>query len=113
MVSSCKIHNHNNSEQKVQSIQCLFKSRSLLFWHHLDHCAGGSCQNGGTCANDPVGFKCECPSGFSGENCEEIVGCPELNPCTDGRICVDGNNSFSCECPLFHEGLKCQLSINY
>ncbi|KAL3854733.1 hypothetical protein ACJMK2_013983 [Sinanodonta woodiana] len=34
-----------------------------------DYCAGNPCKNGGKCLNESFGFTCECPAGFTGEDC--------------------------------------------
>lgn len=43
----------------------------------LEHCEknAGTCQNGGTCvslAAEDGDFKCDCPPGFTGRNCETV-----------------------------------------
>lgn len=36
------------------------------------------CQNGGTCLNEgPVGYRCYCSEGFTGENCEQVFIGPQ------------------------------------
>ncbi|KAK3599021.1 hypothetical protein CHS0354_012500 [Potamilus streckersoni] len=34
-----------------------------------DYCAENPCRNGGNCINEAYGFTCECPAGFTGEDC--------------------------------------------
>ena len=41
-----------------------------------DHCAPNPCQNGGTCQDNPTGYTCTCPTGFSGTDCEIAPVCP-------------------------------------
>ena len=33
-------------------------------------CTVGPCLNNGACSPDGSGYKCACPSGYSGSNCE-------------------------------------------
>ena len=30
------------------------------------------CQNNATCTDTPGSYKCECPPGFAGKNCEDV-----------------------------------------
>ena len=48
------------------------------------------CLNSGTCIRDPINrtlAKCECPSGYNGENCEVYtgIGCEEGGNCCEAR----------------------------
>ena len=36
----------------------------------FDECSSDACKNGATCEDLINGFKCRCPAGFSGTNCE-------------------------------------------
>ena len=36
----------------------------------VNHCAGPPCGNGGTCFNLTVQYRCECPEGWTGTNCD-------------------------------------------
>jgi len=48
---------------------------------------------------------CDCPSGFSGNNCETEDLCITQNvDCQNGGICVDG----TCECPDGYTGTNCE-----
>lgn len=72
------------------------------------------CQNGGLCKNLPshesselVGFKCECPKGFTGYLCEVIDRC-QLNPCQNGGKCQNfGSGGYICDCPKDFSGYNC------
>ena len=35
----------------------------------VDECASNPCPNGGTCTNQVGSFKCNCPEGYSGTQC--------------------------------------------
>lgn len=38
----------------------------------LDECSSGPCQNNGTCFTDFDNYRCTCPMGFTGRNCEGL-----------------------------------------
>ena len=65
------------------------------------------CENGGTCKNkgtDESDYKCICPNGFYGTNCEKRTGC-SMNPCVNG-ICTnvnDGDRICNCSPNWFGE----------
>ena len=35
-----------------------------------DHCGNSPCQNEATCVNLVAGYRCDCKTGYSGNNCE-------------------------------------------
>jgi len=36
-----------------------------------DFCAASPCKYGGTCVNEPFGYRCECDIGYTGDNCDQ------------------------------------------
>nr|XP_014351256.1 PREDICTED: slit homolog 1 protein-like [Latimeria chalumnae] len=59
-------------------------------------CLSNPCQNQGTCQNDPVEFyRCTCPYGFKGKDCETPLNACFNNPCQNGGTCqfVEGENA--------------------
>ncbi|XP_072134760.1 cadherin EGF LAG seven-pass G-type receptor 2 isoform X3 [Mobula birostris] len=40
-------------------------------------CDSNTCKNGGTCVNRWETFSCECPLGFGGKNCEQVMANPQ------------------------------------
>ncbi|XP_069797890.1 cadherin EGF LAG seven-pass G-type receptor 2 isoform X4 [Narcine bancroftii] len=40
-------------------------------------CDSSTCKNGGTCVNRWETFSCECPLGFGGKNCEQVMASPQ------------------------------------
>ena len=45
------------------------------------------------------GYRCECPAGFGGAQCEEVTDeCAATRPCQNGASCVSENNSYKCHC---------------
>ncbi|XP_028652386.2 cadherin EGF LAG seven-pass G-type receptor 2 isoform X2 [Erpetoichthys calabaricus] len=40
-------------------------------------CSTNTCKNGGTCVNKWDTFSCECPLGYGGKNCEQVMASPQ------------------------------------
>lgn len=74
-----------------------------------DPCGYIQCQNGGACVVEETAPVCKCPSGFSGQLCEQnIDDCPK-DACENGGQCVDGVNSYICACPEGITGDRCEI----
>lgn len=70
-----------------------------------DTCEDVICQHNGICKEG----KCQCPSGYSGDNCEIVTDPCVLVQCKNEGVCKDGK----CQCPFGYEGELCEvLSIN-
>ncbi|KAG8193356.1 hypothetical protein JTE90_022984 [Oedothorax gibbosus] len=71
------------------------------------------CTNFGMCKNvAPDSYRCVCPVGFSGKNCE-IADNPCLNnPCLNNGICSELNGTAICECKPGWIGDRCEIDIN-
>uniref|UniRef100_A0A8C6T266 Slit homolog 2 (Drosophila) n=1 Tax=Neogobius melanostomus TaxID=47308 RepID=A0A8C6T266_9GOBI len=81
-----------------------------------DPCLSNPCKNDGSCTNDPVNYyRCNCPFGFKGQNCEEPIHACINNPCQNGGTCHlkegEGSN-FWCVCPEGFEGDACEINID-
>ncbi|XP_067354970.1 slit homolog 2 protein isoform X5 [Channa argus] len=79
-------------------------------------CLSNPCKNDGTCSDDPVHYyRCTCPYGFKGQNCEEPIHACISNPCQNGGTCHlkegEGSN-FWCVCPEGFEGDACEINID-
>ncbi|XP_059491072.1 basement membrane-specific heparan sulfate proteoglycan core protein isoform X8 [Neocloeon triangulifer] len=75
-------------------------------------CAESKCINQGVCqeAYAEMGYKCICPSGYSGINCEFQGEVCYPGACGAGR-CEEKDRSIECYCPLGTEGAKCDKQI--
>lgn len=52
----------------------------------IDECLSSPCQNGGVCTNGDNDYTCQCPEGFTGDDCEGVDVCQnaisrQLNGC--------------------------------
>ena len=72
----------------------------------IDPCENTICQNGGNC----VDGACNCPTGFTGANCQTVVA---TDPC-EGVTCYNGGTCISgvCSCPPGFSGANCQTYTN-
>lgn len=62
-------------------------------------CENVECFNGGIC----ISGTCDCPSGFTGNNCEiQVDPCANIN-CLNGGDCINGE----CNCPTGYNGPDC------
>uniref|UniRef100_A0A8B9RMB7 Slit homolog 1 protein n=1 Tax=Astyanax mexicanus TaxID=7994 RepID=A0A8B9RMB7_ASTMX len=81
-----------------------------------DPCLSNPCKNNGTCSNHPIDFyRCTCPYGYKGQDCEEPIHACISNPCQNGGTChlKDGaENTHWCVCPEGFEGEECEINID-
>ncbi|KAH0616282.1 hypothetical protein JD844_027288 [Phrynosoma platyrhinos] len=79
-------------------------------------CLSNPCKNDGTCNNDPVDFyRCSCPYGFKGQDCDVPIHACISNPCKQGGTChlKEGEkDGFWCACPDGFEGENCEVNID-
>uniref|UniRef100_A0A8C5JSS0 Slit homolog 2 protein n=1 Tax=Junco hyemalis TaxID=40217 RepID=A0A8C5JSS0_JUNHY len=79
-------------------------------------CLSNPCKNDGTCNNDPVDFyRCTCPYGFKGQDCDIPIHACISNPCQHGGTChlKEGEkDGFWCTCADGFEGENCEVNID-
>lgn len=66
-----------------------------------DTCDTLICQNGGVCINDA----CDCPEGFEGTECQNVIDPCENVTCEGAQTCDNG----TCGCPDGFEGTDCDV----
>ncbi|CAK8688751.1 unnamed protein product [Clavelina lepadiformis] len=56
----------------------------------INDCASNPCENGGTCIDRIQGFECQCPPGYTGDNCNNngVESCPPP-PTTDTATIIE------------------------
>uniref|UniRef100_A0A8C9FHM5 Jagged canonical Notch ligand 2 n=1 Tax=Pavo cristatus TaxID=9049 RepID=A0A8C9FHM5_PAVCR len=86
----------------------------LLCNKDLNYCGNHHpCLNGGTCMNtEPDEYRCACPDGYSGKNCEIAEHACVSNPCANGGTCHEISSSFKCHCPSGWSGPTCAIDID-
>ncbi|KAG9479676.1 hypothetical protein GDO78_011612 [Eleutherodactylus coqui] len=79
-------------------------------------CLSNPCKNDGTCKNDPVDFyRCTCPYGFKGQDCDIPIHVCINSPCKNGGTChlKEGEkDGYWCTCADGFEGENCDVNIN-
>uniref|UniRef100_A0A8C4LRD3 Slit homolog 1 protein n=1 Tax=Equus asinus asinus TaxID=83772 RepID=A0A8C4LRD3_EQUAS len=81
-----------------------------------DPCLSSPCQNQGTCHDDPLEvYRCACPSGYKGRDCEVSLDSCSSGPCGNGGTChpQEGEEAgFTCSCPTGFEGPTCGVNTD-
>ncbi|XP_063003410.1 neurocan core protein [Elgaria multicarinata webbii] len=72
-----------------------------------DPCDNDPCLHGGTCQSSGNISSCNCPRGFTGENCEIDIDDCLSSPCQNGGTCIDEINAFVCLCLPSYGGSLC------
>ncbi|MEQ2209811.1 hypothetical protein XENOCAPTIV_004385, partial [Xenoophorus captivus] len=59
-------------------------------------------------------YKCSCPHGFYGNNCElSAMTCAD-GPCSNGGRCADNpDGGYFCQCPTGYAGFNCEKKIDH
>ncbi|XP_046687565.1 protein jagged-1b isoform X1 [Homalodisca vitripennis] len=98
------------------SWQCICDTNwgGILCDQDLNYCGTHEpCQNGGTCKNTaPDQYKCGCPEGFSGLNCEVVDNPCVTGPCANGGVCKETGSTFYCACASGWAGPTCHDNVD-
>ncbi|EMP27063.1 Delta-like protein C [Chelonia mydas] len=92
-------------------LETAIKMRALLRWalprHGVTEIGAPSRQD---LEND---YKCTCPQGFYGKNCEiSAMTCAD-GPCFNGGTCAEKpTGGYTCHCPLGYHGSNCEKKID-
>ncbi|KAL1237846.1 Neurogenic locus Notch protein [Trichinella pseudospiralis] len=74
------------------------------------------CLNNGKCVNEIGTYKCICPIGFDGRNCEFETDMCTPNPCHNNASCVikgQQKDEFECLCSDIFTGKTCETRIDF
>ncbi len=80
-----------------------------------DPCYDKPCKNNGKCNividnNGIKTFRCKCPYGFTGFNCNHTVDYCDSSPCLNGAGCVSSASGFTCSCKAGFKGRNCEIN---
>uniref|UniRef100_A0A4W3KIK6 Slit homolog 3 (Drosophila) n=1 Tax=Callorhinchus milii TaxID=7868 RepID=A0A4W3KIK6_CALMI len=79
-------------------------------------CLSNPCRNNGTCNDDPTEFyRCTCPYGFKGQDCNTPINSCINSPCQNGGTChvnEGEKDGFRCVCPEGFEGQVCDQNAD-
>ncbi|XP_013390582.1 sushi, von Willebrand factor type A, EGF and pentraxin domain-containing protein 1-like [Lingula anatina] len=78
----------------------------------FNECSTRPCLNGAQCHDLFDDYRCDCPAGFTGKNCEANIDDCESVPCQNGATCHDRINSYSCSCVPGYTGPDCSINID-
>ena len=95
-------------------VQELFNDGETYAVGHCDTCLPSPCLNSGVCQEaimSPTGYKCICPPGFSGNDCEKVSETCQLTTCNEGRCINRPSGGFDCYCPIGKSGNRCEKQI--
>lgn len=69
------------------------------------------------CFNLPGNYKCQCKTGYTGSNCDDIDECSANQPCSRNTRCINSIGSYTCTCIPGYQGnpyssLGCTIECN-
>jgi len=76
-----------------------------------NECKKKPCQNGGTCVDLKRGYRCECPDGYSGKNCETEIDNCSPGICNHGT-CTSMPGGYVCSCDEGYAGSDCSVVVD-
>lgn len=63
---------------------------------NIDDCKSDPCLNGGSCRDEVGSYRCLCPSGWTGTNCESDIGTCQNRPCQNDATCINLFQDYFC-----------------
>lgn len=79
----------------------------------VNGCMPSTCLNGGTCYTGKLGYRCVCPSTYTGYTCEKNI-CEASNPCSQYGSCSISTSldQWFCSCVPGFTGQNCTTNID-
>ncbi|XP_006815798.1 uncharacterized protein LOC100375670 [Saccoglossus kowalevskii] len=78
-------------------------------------CDSEPCQHDGTCLHANTQYMCQCTDGYTGFNCETLLGgsCDYTGACHNGATCtLTQGGMFHCNCAYGFSGQYCEIDIS-
>uniref|UniRef100_A0A8V5GDB6 Uncharacterized protein n=1 Tax=Melopsittacus undulatus TaxID=13146 RepID=A0A8V5GDB6_MELUD len=103
--------------RQSESHQFLFFFAVLITPKNSLSCSSYPCENGGSCQDLEVGYKCTCPVepvAYMGINCEHLYDACSKHECTAHMMCnsTPGLLEYDCICMPGFTGIDCNVNIN-
>lgn len=57
-------------------------------------------------------FRCVCPEGYTGRNCNELIDHCKSSPCKNEGTCINALKSYVCNCSKLYYGTNCEYKRN-
>ncbi|KAL6256847.1 hypothetical protein P5V15_011783 [Pogonomyrmex californicus] len=98
--------------------QCLCKSGFLGRHCNLLPCDWLPCHANAICVNikeenaTRKSYRCDCPDGYTGEDCATKIDHCENLPCLNNGRCINGVHDHICECPIPFTGRDCETELS-
>ncbi|XP_073242402.1 uncharacterized protein [Porites lutea] len=93
-------------------LYCIETLKCCKMYKNIDECVNNPCKNGATCVNFAGSYRCECKSGYTGNNCQTDINECALAPCQNGAKCVDLVGSYRCDCVAGYTGSNCETNVD-
>lgn len=71
--------------------------------HDVDECQLHPCRNNGSCVNYVGTYRCDCLTGFRGNDCSLDIDECDRFPCKNEGTCTNYPGGYSCQC---HDGFE-------
>ncbi|XP_078036277.1 cell polarity complex component crumbs isoform X2 [Augochlora pura] len=75
-------------------------------------CFDEDCKNSGYCLDKANSYVCECPAGYTEDDCSFNIDECINNKCENGAKCIDGIANYTCVCNSGWQGWLCDSDIN-
>ncbi|KHJ43552.1 EGF-like domain protein [Trichuris suis] len=108
----CFTDNINKCKVKNEKCECEDGYEGEFCQKVKGQCSKDVCKNNGYCIPMPNSFKCICPAGITGVNCEtDYQNECESVDCSGRGTCKDLANDFECHCESPYNGTMCELLL--